>query len=941
MENMKKKIINISTLLLFTFVLSFVFFNFVNMNKINNTPLSNHNNGPVMKQSSLGYNHSSLVTNDGTYDHLYMWGENRVGQLGTGDTVDQIFPTEILFGSFLGPDETIKQVSLGKNFSAAIINDGTKDHLYMWGDNSYGQLGTGDTENKLVPTEVTIGDYALTEDETIKQIGVGEGFGEVISAIVNDGTNDHLYMWGDNSYGQLGLGDKENRSLPTEVSVGNSSSNENATLKQVSIGAEHSGVIMNDGTNDHLYMWGSNLSGQLGIRTSKEELLPKDITTGGFELQSNQKIKKISFGYLHSGAIVFDGIKDQVYMWGNNLFGQIGTGGILRWMVPTDITIDDYELTDGETITDISLGATFSSAIMNDGTNDHLYTWGDNEYGQLGIGSKIWKKQPTEVFTNGYTLKQVSLGFAHSSTIINDGTDDHIYMWGNGEHGQLGIGGNFPKDSKHLPTIIDNSKANKLGMIGEPENIFLTSDGGSFDINITDGVNDGVIIPSIDLNINHGSIEVKGKEHLEVGKNSISVTNLNPGDDVSITITLNSLMEDSIKIINGKFKEIQIIYDLINAKINTQPTKDSVGIYVEALSKKQDSFDINYNVNKYSLEVVDENDHIIGESSASDLNTNGPQEFTLSNLEVGKKYNHVKVRVSEDHSIVSNEFDFETKKEPIFSLENLKATNVEFSTATINVDTLIEAEKNTPVQDYVLVVKNTLNDNQWKSNVFNETGTQTIDIDNLNSDYTYNEGDIIVSVEGTEISSPVEEFKTKVSPIKIDPDSFSINEESITDRSFTFTVNINITEGYTGFHPSEDLHLLSNKNQELKTSYVNNIGETYTYNVSGLHGSRKYSDFKIKIDNITEVTSMKNISIKTKRNDTIFYSILFSSIGAFIIFIIMIIIFIINNKNANEKYNKLIGRAKNFSKEKSDNIKNNNKKNNPKGYGKRKYKKRK
>ena len=85
---------------------------------------------------------SGVITQDG---RLYMCGDNRYGYIGDGTTEDRYTPTKIL--------DHVISVSLGDDHSGAITQDGS---LYMWGWNSSGQIGDGTTEDRYTPNKITI-----------------------------------------------------------------------------------------------------------------------------------------------------------------------------------------------------------------------------------------------------------------------------------------------------------------------------------------------------------------------------------------------------------------------------------------------------------------------------------------------------------------------------------------------------------------------------------------------------------------------------------------------------------------------------------------------------------------------------------------------------------------------------------------------------------------
>ena len=189
---------------------------------------------------------SGVITQDG---RLYMCGDNRYGYIGDGTTEDRYTPTKIL--------DHVISVSLGDEHSGAITQDGS---LYMWGCNYSGQIGDGTTEDRYKPTKIL--DHV---------IAVSLGY-EHSGAITQDGS---LYMWGWNRDGQIGDGTTENRYKPTKILD---------HVIAVSLGGGHSGAITQNGS---LYMWGANWIGQIGDGTTEDRYTPNKITIpGGVALPS-------------------------------------------------------------------------------------------------------------------------------------------------------------------------------------------------------------------------------------------------------------------------------------------------------------------------------------------------------------------------------------------------------------------------------------------------------------------------------------------------------------------------------------------------------------------------------------------------------------------------------------------------------------------------------
>ena len=193
---------------------------------------------------SLGYEHSGAITKDGS---LYMWGDNYYGELGDGTTENRYTPIKVM-------DNVVSVSVVGSeidNHSGAITKDGS---LYMWGDNYWGELGDGTTEDRHTPVKVM---------DNVVSVSLG---GDRSGAITKDGS---LYMWGQNSFGKLGDGTTEDRYTPVRIMN---------NVAFVSLGQGHSGVITKDG---HLYMWSENDAGQLGDGTTEERYTPTQTTIPG------------------------------------------------------------------------------------------------------------------------------------------------------------------------------------------------------------------------------------------------------------------------------------------------------------------------------------------------------------------------------------------------------------------------------------------------------------------------------------------------------------------------------------------------------------------------------------------------------------------------------------------------------------------------------------
>ena len=262
------------------------------------SPVQTVSAGTNWKQVSSGSVFVGAIKTDGT---LWMWGYNARGQLGDSTIADRSSPVQTIAGG-----TSWKQVSCGARHSAAIKTDGT---LWTWGDNGAGQLGDNTITNRSSPVQT------IAAGTNWKQVSCG-GYHTV--AIKTDGT---LWLWGDNSNGQLGDSTIADRSSPVQTIAGGTS------WKQVDcsgsiISGNNTAAIKTDGT---LWTWGDNGAGQLGDNTITNRSSPVQTIAAGTNW------KQVSCSYSNMAAIKTDGT---LWTWGNNGGGQLGDNSTTRKSSP-------------------------------------------------------------------------------------------------------------------------------------------------------------------------------------------------------------------------------------------------------------------------------------------------------------------------------------------------------------------------------------------------------------------------------------------------------------------------------------------------------------------------------------------------------------------------------------------------------------------------------
>ena len=283
---------------------------------------------------SAGNAHTLALKTDGT---LWSWGRNTLGQLGKG----------VVGGNYaivdkIGTDNTWVFISSGDEYSTAIKSDGT---LWAWGDNLYGQLGdgtSGTVENKPSPTQVgTDNDWAMVAAANNHTVAIK--------------TNGTLWAWGRNNSGQLGDGTNFDRVLPVQVGTDTNWTNVTSSLY-------HNVALKGDGS---LWTWGLNINGQLGDGTIIDQNAPINI-------EPTFTFTKIARGAQH---IIVEKSDGTIWSSGLNNSGQLGNSTVVSSavLVPISSTITPWTM--------ITSRLSHCAAVAADGK---LYMWGSNLYGQLG-----------------------------------------------------------------------------------------------------------------------------------------------------------------------------------------------------------------------------------------------------------------------------------------------------------------------------------------------------------------------------------------------------------------------------------------------------------------------------------------------------------------------------------------------------------------------------
>ncbi|MFC4223708.1 RCC1 domain-containing protein [Lysinibacter cavernae] len=190
--------------------------------------------------------------------------------------------------------------------------------------------------------------------------------------------------------------------------------------------------------------------------------------TGGTAVELTAPAMDVTFTQVSAGngfsvALGSDG---NAYAWGANDYGTLGDGTTTPQSIPVQVHAPQ-----GVTFTSVSAGYLYALALGSDGS---IYTWGRNNFGQLGDGSTTDSLVPVKVQgPAGVTFSQLSAGDMQALAI---GSDGNTYAWGANGNGQLGDGTTTPR-STPTPVILPSGVSFTTVAAGDGLSMALGSNG--------------------------------------------------------------------------------------------------------------------------------------------------------------------------------------------------------------------------------------------------------------------------------------------------------------------------------------------------------------------------------------------------------------------------------------------------------------------------------
>lgn len=333
---------------------------------------------------------------------------------------------------------------------------------WSWGSNAYGQLGGGG------PTTATPAAIALPSGLTLTAVAAGFSHSLAVTA---DGK---VLAWGANRWGQLGngtttttgcqcLSDPVQTILPAGV-----------TATAVSGGSDFSLALTSTGK---VLAWGFNGFGELGTGTTTSNGCNCLSTPVEVALPPGTVVTAIAAGSNHSLALTSTG---QVFGWGDNYAGELGTGSTTTTACSCLPTPALATTLSGISPTAIAAGSGFSLALATSGS---VLAWGQNQTGQLGNGSTTASTcscltTPGPVaLPPGTVIAAIAAGGGHGVGLSAAGK---VFSWGFNYYGQMGTGSTTATGCQCIATPISAT-------LPAATNVAAISAGGRHTLAVTSG----------------------------------------------------------------------------------------------------------------------------------------------------------------------------------------------------------------------------------------------------------------------------------------------------------------------------------------------------------------------------------------------------------------------------------------------------------------------
>ncbi|KAK7339702.1 hypothetical protein VNO77_20383 [Canavalia gladiata] len=370
-------------------------------------------------KAAAGWAHCASVTEEG---EMYAWGWK------------ECVPSGKVITDFITVGSLQKDVAAKQSSSVAEQGSPQSSNTSSGSDSHHDNKKVGEevVKRRKISFSRQDSDSQASGDEffTVSPSLVTLGHGVKITSVAVGGRHTlalsdvgQVWGWGYGGEGQLGLGSRvkmvssphlipciesasgKDRSTAFHQGGGAGAQGSNVPgsyVMEIACGGRHSAVITDTGA---LLTFGWGLYGQCGQGNNADQLRPTLVPS-----LLGTRVDKIAAGLWHTLCVTVNG---QIYAFGGNQFGQLGTGGDQPETSPRQLDTSHFENKHSNIV---SCGARHSALLTDDG---HLFTWGWNKYGQLGLGDSVDRNIPCQVSVAGCRPRNVACGWWHTLLLVD------------------------------------------------------------------------------------------------------------------------------------------------------------------------------------------------------------------------------------------------------------------------------------------------------------------------------------------------------------------------------------------------------------------------------------------------------------------------------------------------------------------------------------------
>ncbi len=322
----------------------------------------------------------------------WLWGFNGAGGLGDNTLTDRSSPVQVV------GNHSFIMLAASNQATHALKSNGA---AWGWGANIHGQIGNNANSASYSSPVQVVGSHSFTS--------ISEGTYNFF------GLKDNGQVWGcgSNSYGQIGTNNQTSYSSPVQV-VGNHS------FIRVHCSAAHTAALKNDG---QVWCWGNGQSGQLGNNLANWFFSPVQVV-------GSHSFIQVAAGGILNGLSIALKETGAAWAWGYNGSGNLGDGTVTTRSSPVAVI-------GGHSFIHVAAGMTNEQnegACAGLKSNGSLWMWGSNVYGQLGDGSRTNRSSPVQV-VGAHSFIHFAIGNNFTHAMKADGS---IWAWGSNLQGRLG-----------------------------------------------------------------------------------------------------------------------------------------------------------------------------------------------------------------------------------------------------------------------------------------------------------------------------------------------------------------------------------------------------------------------------------------------------------------------------------------------------------------------